>query len=54
LLDKAGIANILASGNPDPGILLAGVDTLDDGAEAFIAAAGKHRHPVRETDPPQI
>ncbi|MDP3438700.1 MAG: DJ-1/PfpI family protein, partial [Azonexus sp.] len=54
LLDKAGIANTLASGKPDPGILLAGVDTLDDGAAAFIAALGKHRHPARETDPPQI
>ena len=54
LLDKAGIANTLASGKPDPGILLAGVDTLDDGAAGFIAAAGKHRHPARETDPPQI
>ncbi len=54
LLDKAGIANTLASGKPDPGILLAGVDTLDDGAAAFIAAVGKHRHPARETDPPQI
>ncbi len=54
LLDKAGIANTLASGTPDPGILLAGIDTLDDGAEAFIAAVGKHRHPVRETNPPQI
>ena len=54
LLDKAGIATTLASGRPDPGILLADVDTLDDGAEAFIAAAGKHRHPARETDPPRI
>lgn len=54
LLDKAGIASTLPSGEPDPGILLASVDTLDDGAAAFIAAVGKHRHPVRETDPPRI
>ncbi|NMG76253.1 catalase [Aromatoleum diolicum] len=54
LLDKAGIATTLASGRPDPGILLASVDALDDGAAAFIAAAGKHRHPARETDPPHI
>jgi catalase len=54
LLDKAGIANTLASGKPDPGILLAGGDTLGDGAAAFIAAVGKHRHPARETDPPEI
>jgi len=44
----------LASGQPDPGIVLAGADTLEDGAAAFIAAVGKHRHPARETDPSQI
>ena len=54
LLDKAGITNTLASGQPDPGIVLAGADTLEDGAAAFIAAVGKHRHPARETDPSQI
>ncbi len=54
LLDKAGIANTLASGRPDPGIVLAGVDALENGAAAFIAAAGQHRHPTREIDPPQI
>ena len=54
LLDKAGIASTLASGKPDPGILVASVDALDEGAAAFIAATGKHRHPVRETDPPRI
>ena len=30
------------------------VDTLEDGAAAFIAAIGKHRHPIRETDPPRV
>ena len=54
LLDRAGIENTLASGSPDPGILLASADTLGDAAAAFIAAVGKHRHPVRETDPPRI
>jgi catalase len=54
LLDEAGIASTLVSGKPDPGILLAGADTIDDGVAAFIAAVGKHRHPARETDPPQI
>jgi len=54
LLDQAGIANTLASGKPDPGILLASADTIADGAAAFIAALAKHRHPVRETDPPKI
>lgn len=54
LLDRAGIATTLASGEPDPGILLASADALGDGATAFIAATGKHRHPARETDPPAI
>jgi catalase len=54
LLDQAGIATTLASGKPDPGIVLASVDTLDDGAAAFIAAVAKHRHPAHETDPPRI
>lgn len=54
LLDKAEIATTLASGKPDPGIVLASADTIDDGAAAFIAAVGKHRHPERETDPPRI
>jgi catalase len=54
LLDKAGLASILPSGEPDPGILPASVNMLSDGVEAFIAAVGKHRHPVRETNPPRI
>jgi catalase len=54
LLDTAGIATTLALGEPDPGIVLASADTLGDGAAAFIAAVGKHRHPERETDPPRI
>ncbi|MFM1692194.1 catalase [Aeromonas salmonicida] len=50
LLDKAGIP----STQPDTGILQASVDTLADGTAAFIAALGKHRHPVRETNPPRL
>ncbi|MES2946371.1 MAG: catalase [Pseudomonadota bacterium] len=52
LLDKAGLASALVSGEPDPGII------MDSGggesAAAFIAAIGKHRHPERETDPPTV
>ncbi|PKO31287.1 MAG: catalase HPII [Betaproteobacteria bacterium HGW-Betaproteobacteria-7] len=54
LLDQAGIAPTLPSGRPDPGILLASAETLADGAAAFIAAVGQHRHPARETNPPII
>jgi catalase len=54
LLDQAGIVATLASGEADPGILLASVDATGDSAVAFIAAAGKHRHPAREADLPRI
>ncbi|HSD37688.1 MAG TPA: catalase [Rhodocyclaceae bacterium] len=54
LLDKAAIAASLPSGAPDPGIVLASLDTLGDSIATFIAATGKHRHPERETDPPQV
>ncbi|HEX5803848.1 MAG TPA: catalase, partial [Azospira sp.] len=54
LLDQAGIAADLAPGKPDPGLLTAGVDALDDAAAAFIVAVGKHRHPARDADPPPV
>lgn len=49
LLDNAEVAATLPSGEPDPGVLLGSIDTLDESIAAFIAAVGKHRHPVRET-----
>lgn len=52
LLDDAGIAAVLPSGEPDVGLVLAGGDDLADAAAAFIAAIAKHRHPAREVDPP--
>ena len=54
LLDQAGIATALPSGDADPGLLLASADAPEESAASFIAAVGKHRHPIRETDPPQI
>ena len=54
ILDEAGISIQLPSGSPDPGVLLSSVEAIDKGTTAFIAAAGKHRHPARETDPPRI
>ena len=52
LLTKAGIATTLPSGAKDPGILLLGTERLN--AKAFIAAIAKHRHPVRDMDPPLV
>jgi catalase len=54
LLDKADVAATLPSGEPDPGILLVNIAALGDSTAAFLAAVGKHRHPLRETDPPRI
>jgi catalase len=53
LLDRAGVPALLASGDADPGVLLAPARQAEAAHAAFITAIGKHRHPARETDPPQ-
>ena len=52
LLEKAGIAPVLPSGERDPGLLIAEGTTAD--VQAFIAAVAQHRHPARDSDPPSI
>ena len=54
LLDKAGISDLLPSGEQDPGLVFCSAADVDDGVAAFIAAMGKHRHPEREIDPPVV
>ncbi|MDB5731123.1 MAG: catalase, partial [Variovorax sp.] len=54
LIDKAGIPATLPSGEADPGLLFAQGGDIEAAAAAFIAAVGKHRHPVRDQDPPQV
>ena len=54
LLDQAGIAATLPSGQADPGIVLASAQDVGVSAAAFITAVGQHRHPARETDAPPI
>ena len=54
LLDRAGVSALLASGDADPGVLQAQADDADAACAAFINAIGKHRHPAREIDPPQV
>ena len=48
LLERAGIAAMLAGGQPDPGLLMAAAAQIDHAAAGFIAALGRHRHPERE------
>ena len=54
LLEKAGIAVNLPSGEEDPGIITAQASEGDSIAEAFILAMTKHRHTERDRDPPLI
>jgi catalase len=54
LLQKAGIFEVLPSGEPDPGLLLSPSAEVDSAIEGFIVAIGKHRHPQRDSDPPLI
>ena len=53
LLEACGIAPSLPSGEPDPGLILAAPDA-HAAPDDFIAAIAKHRHFVRETDPPRV
>jgi hypothetical protein len=38
---------------PDPGLIVAAVDSTD-APDRFVKAIAKHRHFVRETDPPRV
>jgi catalase len=53
LLSMAGVSLTLPGDEPDPGVVSGGGETADAIAR-FIAAAGKHRHPARESDPPAV
>jgi catalase len=48
LLERAGAAESLASGEPDPGIIVGAAAQAERAAADFIAALGRHRHPERE------
>jgi catalase len=48
LLDIAGVAQKLSSGDADPGLILGPPAQLGDQISEFIAALGKHRHRGRE------
>ena len=53
LLTDARVSEVLPSGQSDPGMVVAGVDDLPMALQSFVDALAKHRHPVRETDPPR-
>ncbi len=54
LLQKAGIFEVLPTGEPDPGLFVRPAAEAQTAIEAFIGAIGKHRHPQRDSDPPLI
>jgi len=50
VLEEAGIAQTLANGERDPGVIVVDGDGDGDGGDRFIAALGKHRHWDRDQD----
>jgi catalase len=54
LLDACGASENTTAGDPDPGILVFAEGEAAEALRAFIAAIAKHRHFVREIDPPLV
>jgi catalase len=54
LLDKAGIPATLPSGAADPGLLIYASADAKSALPAFAEAVAKHRHFLRETNPPLV
>ena len=48
LIERAGVAPTLASGDADPGIVVGESANAGQAIKGFIKALGKHRHPERE------
>ena len=53
LLEACGIAPLLPSGKPDPGLVVE-APASKSAVDTFIAAIAKHRHFARETNPPCV
>ncbi|HEX6766630.1 MAG TPA: catalase, partial [Polyangiaceae bacterium] len=54
LVEKVGISATLASGEPDPGMLVARDATAAKVLSDFVEAIARHRHHEREMDPPEL
>lgn len=54
LLKKAGIFEVLPSGQSDPGLLALEAGEYDAAPTRFIEAMARHRHFERDSDPPLI
>ncbi len=54
LVADSGVPARLASGEPDPGLLIGEDDAAQSMLPGFIKAIAKHRHFEREMDPPGV
>jgi catalase len=54
LVENAGAPAMLASGKPDPGVLVEKNARAEKVLPAFVKAIARHRHHERETDPPAV
>jgi catalase len=54
LVENAGISATLASGEPDPGLIVARDATAAKVLPDFVEAIARHRHHEREMDPPEV
>jgi catalase len=54
LIENAGVAPTLPTGEPDPGVLVGRHAGAGDLLGRFIAAIARHRHHEREMDPPEV
>jgi catalase len=55
LIENAGVAAVLPTGKPDPGVLVVGPQgSVAEVLPRFIQAIARHRHHEREMDPPPV
>jgi catalase len=54
LVENAGVAASLPTGEPDPGVLVARQGRAREAVPAFVKAIARHRHHERELDPPAV
>lgn len=54
LIEKAAVIPKLPSGEPDPGLILFSKGNIKEALTQFVSALAKHRHYIRETDPPMV
>jgi catalase len=54
LLENAGVAAQLPTGEPDPGVLVFADKEVSNALQSFVNALAQHRHFARSMDPPPV